>query len=203
MSVAQLSLSSHLHSIGRINKQPVFQQSICRSSIHFPCLKVEKGEGWEREGKEKQIETNLVKGGLKMGVGRRVPVGAQRNMLGVQNRPTRILLLVEDPVLLSLSLRVFIYLFWMINFRVCFVFFVFEYFCSTSEYYPFMLGFWVCPFSQFLQLICCSCGFEFVSKFSRAMPFMVFLFFLFGWNIIVLIFFFWLKKIYLYVLFKH
>ncbi|KAH0987549.1 hypothetical protein GBA52_014726 [Prunus armeniaca] len=28
-----------------------------------------------------------------MGVGRRVPVGAQRNMLGVQNRPTRILLL--------------------------------------------------------------------------------------------------------------
>ncbi|CAB4308450.1 unnamed protein product [Prunus armeniaca] len=32
-----------------------------------------------------------------MGVGRRVPVGAQRNMLGVQNRPTRILLLVEDP----------------------------------------------------------------------------------------------------------
>ncbi|ONI13436.1 hypothetical protein PRUPE_4G222000 [Prunus persica] len=32
-----------------------------------------------------------------MGVGRRVPVGAQRNMLGVPKRPTRILLLVKDP----------------------------------------------------------------------------------------------------------
>lgn len=98
-----------------------------------------------------------------MGIGRRVPVGPQRNILGVpKQRPSHITLVVRDHLVLpalSLSLLgfrfyLFILMFVTLNDQstksmLCIL--CFCYFCSTVECYLYMLGFRVCPFCPIVR----------------------------------------------------